>query len=118
MPYFDGSGSIKEFLRTFEVEVPREQRLWALNVAMCATPARWWDTHKGAFQDWEECRDMMILKFEPPNDLRVKIFLSPGDPREHFFTWMEKWWDRTTEEWVHLFIHALGPIPTAWYLDA
>ena len=30
---------------------------------------------------------------------------------------MEKWWDRTTEEWVHLFIHALGPIPTAWYLD-
>ena len=31
---------------------------------------------------------------------------------------MEKWCDRTTEEWVHLLIHALGPIPTAWYLEA
>ena len=31
---------------------------------------------------------------------------------------MEKWCDRTTEEWVHLFIHALAPITTTWYLDA
>ena len=31
---------------------------------------------------------------------------------------MEKWCDKTREEWVHLFIHALGPLPTAWYLDA
>ena len=31
---------------------------------------------------------------------------------------MEKWCDRTTKEWVRLFIHALGSIPIAWYLDA
>lgn len=32
--------------------------------------------------------------------------------------WMEAWGNQTTGEWVHLFTHALGPIPTAWYLDA
>ena len=56
---------------------------------------------------------MMILRFEPPNDMCIKIFHGPGDLHEHWFAWMEKWCDRTTEEWVHLFIHALGPIPVA-----
>ena len=50
--------------------------------------------------------------------MRVETFLGPGDPREHLFSWIEKWCNRTIEEWVHLFIHALGQIPTAWYLDA
>ena len=30
---------------------------------------------------------------------------------------MEVWYERTEHKWVHLFIHALGPIPTAWHLD-
>ena len=117
LPYFDGSGSIRDFLRTFESEFPRERRMWALNLAMSAIPARWWETHKGTFQDWEECREMVVLRFEPPVHLRVKTFLGPGDSRENFSPWMEEWCDRTTDEWVHLFIHALGPIPTTWYLD-
>ena len=49
LPYFDGFGNIRDFLQTFEVEISRERRLWALNLAMHATPARWWDTHKEAF---------------------------------------------------------------------
>ena len=74
--------------------------------------------HNGTFQDWEECRDMIVLRFEHLVHLHVNSFLGPGDPCEHFSIWMEKWWEWTMEEWVHLFIHALGPIPTAWYLDA
>ena len=74
--------------------------------------------HKGAFQDWEECHDMMVLWFEPLAHLCIKTFLGPGDLREHLSAWMEEWGEKTIEEWVHLFIHALGPIPTAWYLDA
>ena len=31
---------------------------------------------------------------------------------------MEKWCDWNTEEWVHVFIHDLGPIPTTWYFNA
>ena len=58
-----------------------------------------------------------VLRCEPPTDVCIKIFLGPGDPCEHLFTWMEKWCGHTIKEWVHLFIHALGPIPAAWYLD-
>lgn len=49
LPCFDGSGSIKEFFRTFKAKVPRERRLRALNRAMHAMPLNWWDTHKGVF---------------------------------------------------------------------
>ena len=61
---------------------------------------------------------MMILRFEAPAEVQVKTFLGPEDPREYLFTWTEQWYDRTTKEWVHLFIHAPGPLPIAWYLDA
>ena len=61
---------------------------------------------------------MMILCFEPPAHLCVKNFIGPGDLHEHLTPWMEECCEITTNEWVHLFIHALGPIPTTWYLDA
>ena len=64
LPYFDGPGSIRDFLLAFEAKVPRGRRLGALNLAMRTTPARWWDTNKEAFQDWEKCRDMMVLRFK------------------------------------------------------
>ena len=92
--------------------------MWALNLAMHVTPTRWWETHKGMFQEWEECHKMMILRFEPPVHIRMETFFGQADPRKHFSTWMEVWCERTKDEWFHLFIHALGPIPTAWYLDA
>lgn len=61
---------------------------------------------------------MMVLWFEPPTDVHVKRFQGPGNPREDLSAWMDKWYDHTTKEWVHLFFHALAPIPVAWYLDA
>ena len=92
--------------------------MWALNLAMRATLVWWWENHKGAFQDWDECHGMMILQFEPPVNLPMEIFLGHGDPGKHLSVWMELWYKRTWEKWVHMFIHALGPIPTTWYLDA
>ena len=29
---------------------------------------------------------------------------------------MKQWCNKTAQEWVHLLIHALGPLPIAWYL--
>ena len=92
--------------------------MWALNLAMCVTPVRWWETHRGTFQYWEECRKMMILWFEPMVHLCMETFLGQGDLCKYLAAWIEVWCKRTEDKWVHLFIHALGPIPTAWYLDA
>ena len=46
------------------------------------------------------------------------MLLGSEDPQEYLFAWIEQWCDRTAQEWVHLLIHALGPLSTAWYLDA
>ena len=39
MPYFDGFGSVKEFLKALEKDVLEERRLWALDLVMHVTPA-------------------------------------------------------------------------------
>ena len=52
-------------------------------MAMHGSPAQWWVTHEDAFRDWEECRNMMILQFEAPADVRIKMFLGLEDPREY-----------------------------------
>ena len=85
---------------------------------MRGSPTQWWVMHEETFQDWEECRNMMILRFEAPVDVRIKTFLGLEDPRKYLFAWIKQWCDRTAQEWVNLLIHALGPLPTAWYLDA
>lgn len=51
MPHFYGFGSVKEFIKALKADVLEEHRFWALDLAMHATPAWWWETHKGAFQD-------------------------------------------------------------------
>lgn len=59
----------------------------------------------------------MVLQFTTPADVRTKIFLGLGDTCTHLHIWTTKWADRTPYEWIHLFIHALVPIPNTWYLD-
>ena len=59
----------------------------------------------------------MVLRFKQPNNMCIQTYFSSEEQRRYLFAWMEKWCDKTTEEWVHLFIHALGPISAACYLD-
>ena len=48
----------------------------------------------------------------------MELFFGHGDPRKYLAMWMELWNKKTWNEWVHMFIHALGPNPPTWYLDA
>jgi hypothetical protein len=59
LPTYDGLNEVDTFLDAFEREVPEKQCFQALDWALRATPARWWGTHKGSFDDWRECRRMM-----------------------------------------------------------
>ena len=118
LPYFGDSGNIKEFLRAFEAEVPKESRLGALLLALCGAPACRWDMHRTIFCNWEECQDKMILQFEAPSVGQIKNFLGLEDPRRYFLAWEMQQCDRIPNERVHLFTHAIGLRPAAWYLDA
>ena len=52
LPYYDGLGDVNIFLDDYEEQVPESQILLALDIALKATPARWWGTHKKNIGDW------------------------------------------------------------------
>ena len=43
---FDGLADVNDFLQQFEQEILHEQRMAAIDLAVRATPTRWWYTHK------------------------------------------------------------------------
>ena len=59
MPTYDGLNEVDTFLDAFEREVLEKKRFEALDSVLCATPMRWWGTHKGSFDDWREFRRIM-----------------------------------------------------------
>ncbi len=61
LPTYDWLSEVDTFLDKFEREVLEKQRFQALNWVLHATPARWWGTHKGSFDDWHEFRRMMKM---------------------------------------------------------
>ena len=54
-PIYEGLPRISEFFQEFEEKVFESQRILALDVALKATPGRWWETHKQTIHDWEKC---------------------------------------------------------------
>ena len=53
-PHYDGSTDVNMFLGEMERSVPIEKRFHALDLGLCATPARWWENHKENMGNWEE----------------------------------------------------------------
>lgn len=51
LPTYDGLNELDTFLDAFEREVPKNKHFQALDWALHTTPARWWGTHKGVFDD-------------------------------------------------------------------
>jgi hypothetical protein len=51
-PKYDGLTDIRIFCKGFELQIPEQQRLLALDVVLKATPARWWVAHKEGMEDW------------------------------------------------------------------
>ena len=53
LPIYEGLLGLSEFFQEFEEKVFEPQRILALDVALKATPTRWWETHKRRIHDWE-----------------------------------------------------------------
>jgi len=63
MSKYVGLTEVGIFLTKFENTVPEHQLFNALKWALHATPARWWGTHKGTFEDWHDYKRMMQIRF-------------------------------------------------------
>ena len=55
VPTFDGLSDIQLFLKQYEEQIPLEKRLEVLDIALRATPARWWAAHKNTISSWPTC---------------------------------------------------------------
>ena len=63
VPIFDGLSNFEYFLKEYEVQIPSSKRLQALDVALRATPARWWVAHKKNITTWEIYHRLLIIRF-------------------------------------------------------
>jgi hypothetical protein len=55
-PSFHGLNDLETFLTQYEDEVLENQRLLALDLALKATPTRWWGAHKETITNWYQCK--------------------------------------------------------------
>jgi hypothetical protein len=53
---FHGLNDLETLLTQYEDGVLENQRLLALDLALKATPARWWGAHKETITDWYQCK--------------------------------------------------------------
>jgi hypothetical protein len=51
-PRYDGLNDIILFITMFELQVPKQQRMLALDVFLKETPTRWWVAHREGMEDW------------------------------------------------------------------
>jgi hypothetical protein len=109
---------LEKFLAQYEDEVLENYRLLALDLALNATPARWWGTHKETIIDWYQCKWLLRIRFsaEQKNNKQQK-YDGQGAPMEHFEECRMLWKMKPLEEWPHNFIHTLEGIPANWYTN-
>jgi hypothetical protein len=62
-PSFHGLNDLETLLTQYEDKVLENQRLLALDLALKATPARWWGTHKETITDWYQCKQLLRIQF-------------------------------------------------------
>ena len=63
-PIYEGLSRLSEFFQEFEEKFFQPRRMLALDVALKATPARWWETHKQMNHDWGQCQRSMLVCFD------------------------------------------------------
>jgi len=89
LPYYDGLTDVDNFLDAFEGEVPEKYHFQALDLALCAMPARWWGTHIDNFDRCREYKNMMRLWFGHPKVWLTEKYDGRNDPRDHLEKWNE-----------------------------
>ena len=114
---FDGLSKIGKFLQEYEAQVPCTQRLKTLDMALRATPARWWATHKKNIATWETYHRLLTVRFGDDAGGISHKYDGQTNPRLHMEACVQAWQHRSVDEWVHLFVHTLDTTPKNWYTE-
>lgn len=117
LSYYDDLINVDKFLDAFETKVPKDHHFQVLDLALCATLARWWGTHKDSFDEWQEYQRMIMLRFGCPKVRLNEKYNERNDPHDHLIKWTKVYGMKPQPKWVHLFYHAFDTIPMNWYLE-
>ena len=68
----------------YEDVVLENERLLALDLALKATPTRWWGTHKETITDWYQCKWLLRIRFGAgQQNNKPHKYEGHGAPTEH-----------------------------------
>ena len=98
IPSFDGLTDVNDFPHHFEQEIPHDCRMEVLNLAVRATPARWWCAHKENIASWDDCKRLMRIRFSKERDYIQKKYTGESDHRSHIKTCEQNWLDIPEDE--------------------
>ena len=90
----------------------------ALESAFRATAVRWWTSHKKQIPTWEVCQKLLRLRFSDQLATAHSKFDGKTCPQDHLSNCYEAWKYIPHDEWVHRFVHTLGPLAKNWYEEA
>ena len=88
-----------------------------MDLAVRATPARWWYAHKENIASWDDIKRLMAIRFSVDKEYVQQKYTGESDPRSHIQTCEQSWLDIPEDEWVHRFIHTLDTVPRNWYTE-
>lgn len=90
-PSFDGSNNLEEFLCPYQVTVQEKDWLRALDVALKATSARWWVTHKDHIENWSQLKTLITTQFSSTMVYEGIKYSGDTSPRDHVDMCNEAW---------------------------
>jgi hypothetical protein len=75
--------TIEYFIKEFELQIPDQQILLALDVMLKVTSARWWPVHKDKIEDWQQCKRLLQVIFRAGKEYIVWKYTGLSSPIEH-----------------------------------
>ena len=91
VPTFDGLCDTQLFLNQYEEQIPLEKRLEVLDIALRATPARWWDAHKNTISSWPACQRLMGIRFGSNTGGMLRRYDAQTNPTAHIEECVKVW---------------------------
>ena len=88
-----------------------------MDLAVRATPARWWYAHKENITSWDDIKRFMAIIFSVDREYVQQKYTGETDPRTHIQTCEQNWSDIPEDEWAHRFIHTLDTVLRNWYTE-
>lgn len=113
---FDASNDLEEFMFAYQVTVQDQDQLRALDVALKATLARWWATHKDHIENWSQFRTLITARFYSTMMFEGVKYAGDTSLVDHVNLCIEEWRKIPQMEWVHRFVSTLDIIPRNWYI--